>query len=832
MAEEQFERRTAFNAGEISPWLDPRIDQDKYHLGCRQMLNCRPTVYGGVFKRPGFELLGTAASPLGLGDLNASKLVAFQNFILEFTDLSMRVWTTGASPELVNDPDTQAPLQVTTPWRMWQLGGLQHSPINDRMYFTHADVRPYELARYEDNDWRLVSYNPDWPALMPINVLNTTLRVVTDARIASPWSPVTTYQTGDVVTREDRDFACRHNKCKKIDPGNHKDWRRWWRRKHPTDELGIGRSVTLVASKPTFNDPGHVGTKWVMVWRRESLIKTLHLNGGDLGKTTTSIYCLGTWSAGTLADNSGTGNWEVEVSLQRSFDNFTWENYRVITNSKGDVQNLLTGDEKSPCFLRLKLTTRSGTIPTQYKAELEVAHPDQHAILRVVQVYDQTSARSVIEFPVPNGSETELWYEPAWSSYRGFPRAIALHDMRLWFGGTRDQPTTFWATALDRFETFRIGANPDMGKEFRVLSDEPSSIQWMVSHEGLIIGTTSAEWLFGERLGEDLPKLRKNTSHGSAPIQARAVNDAVVFIQKSRRSLRELSSDGAKLKSVDLTLLAEHFGDAEFVQMAIQRQPETIVWVVTTRGDLLGMVYERSQNVNGWFRYVTDGKIESVALVETEYGEDELWVSVVRDGYGATNTKRYIERLQPEVTRKLKVGGQDAIIFSDSAKIYQGPGTLTMTGLEHLNGKKVLILADGAPAPSQIFYDGKITLQYPAQTIVVGRAYEARLEPTYLETSDPGSITKAFKKRITKSYVEFWKTLNCDISGNGGTTWDPIEFRNVADRMDQAPPLWSGIKELSVPSGSERQASITLRSVQPLPMNILSLTMRFVMGTA
>jgi len=52
---EIIDRRIAFNAGEISPWLDPRLDLDKYRMGCCRCENMRPTIYGGALRRAGTE---------------------------------------------------------------------------------------------------------------------------------------------------------------------------------------------------------------------------------------------------------------------------------------------------------------------------------------------------------------------------------------------------------------------------------------------------------------------------------------------------------------------------------------------------------------------------------------------------------------------------------------------------------------------------------------------------------------------------------------------------------------------------------------------------------
>lgn len=97
---EIIDRRISFNAGEISPWLDPRVDLDKYQMGCREMENMRPSVYGGAMGRAGTVYLGQA-----LTSATAVRLIPFvvgtaTHYLLEFSNLKARIWD-AASQTLV-----------------------------------------------------------------------------------------------------------------------------------------------------------------------------------------------------------------------------------------------------------------------------------------------------------------------------------------------------------------------------------------------------------------------------------------------------------------------------------------------------------------------------------------------------------------------------------------------------------------------------------------------------------------------------------------------------------------------------------------------------------
>lgn len=821
---EIIDRRISFNAGEISPWLDPRVDLDKYRMGCRRCRNMRPTPYGGVMRRAGTRYLGaakTAATPV--------RLVPFEyasgsTYILELSAQKLRVWKPGATPALVLDGGL--PFEETTPWAAADLNALQFCQQNDVLFVAHPDYAPMVIARYAEADWRCVKFAAAWPATLPKNDTETTLTLTGSSFSAAAWSSGTTYDAGDKVTRSGTTYVSLLDRNKAIEPRVHKDWQRWWKVSNTSATFGIGARVTVTASKALF-DVDHVGSKWVLEWKRDELKKVLHVEDASVNDVTGSLYVLGEWSAALAADNTGSDSWDVAVVVQRSFDNLTWETYQSISGSKATVQALLSGSEEEPCFLRLKLTAKNGVVPTQYTAELNAANASQHGIIRLVKYTSSTVMLGVVEFPALNGDATENWYEAAWSGQRGFPRAVTLHEGRLIFGGTTHQPTTFWGSAVDRYEDFRVAAGEDRAISYDLQSDDANAIQWLVSQDMLVIGTAGSEWVFGRKSGEAVPRLRRNTNFGSAAIQARAINEAVVFIQRSRRKVREFAwafeRDGYACN--DLTMLAEHFGDAEMLAMSVQRNPDTVVWIVTGEGDLLCMTYERGQNVVGWSRHSTAGTFESVAVVEGAGEEDEVWVCVVREIDGAT--VRYIERIQPDIIRSLKDDDQASLVYVDCAKVRTGTAATSITGLSHLEGETVSVLADGAPHPDVVVDSGAITLAWAASTVVVGLAFESILEPTYFETGDPGTVSKAGKKRITRALIEVWKSLGMEVTGDESEGFSPIEFRRLADPTDQAPPLYTGILHEPVNGSSDRQRSLIVRQRQPLPLNIMSVHVRY-----
>jgi hypothetical protein len=142
-------------------------------------------------------------------------------------------------------------------------------------------------------------------------------------------------------------------------------------------------------------------------------------------------------------------------------------------------------------------------------------------------------------------------------------------------------------------------------------------------------------------------------------------------LQRGGKKIREFlfNFEADAHKADDLTVFAEHITGPGIIDMAFQRTPDPRLWCVRSDGELAVMVYERDQNVFSWYRYVTDGAFESVAVI---YGgarsEDEVWVTVKRTfaGVNGGDAVRYIERFTPQ-----NFGEVDNIMFLDSAKVVE-----------------------------------------------------------------------------------------------------------------------------------------------------------------
>lgn len=434
----------------------------------------------------------------------------------------------------------------------------------------------------------------------------------------------------------------------------------------------------------------------------------------------------------------------------------------------------------------------------------------------------------------PDKSTTSWrWRLGAWSSEKGWPWAVGFHQERLWFGGRKDLPQTLWASAVGDFVSFlpseRDGVvADDSGLTFTLSDDRVNAIHWLASSpKGLLVGTAGGEFLVRAQSAFDpvsptnVGAFRQST-YGSHPqVPPAHLGSVVLFANPWGRVLREMAFDFEQDQYLapDLTLLAEHITLPGITDLAYRQEPGSILWMARGDGALLGMTYERDQEVVAWHRHaVADGKghVEALATIPGEEG-DELW-AIIRYEL-AQGSRRYVERLEPD----FGVGSlQEDAFFLDSGLTYAGSPTTTIAGLDHLEGETVSILADGGTHPDRLVTGGQITLQAPASKVHVGLRYTPRLRTLPIMAEIQGRTTQGRTGRIYKALLHFYRSLGVRIETPDA---DPEEliFRAGSDPQDQAPPLFTGVRQLDVRGIHHKELELTVTQPYPLPMQLISI---------
>ena len=770
--------RSSFNAGEISPLMDARVDAEKYSFSCRRLENFIPKIYGGAFARPGMMYLGSVGDASEKVMLIPFNVSATSRYILELGDAYLRIWNSEGELELdkLNFPYTNIK-SLTTPYAADDLFGIKFVQLNNACFFVHPDYPPQKFQRsfsasFNSFEWTFAEIDWSFPCFRSIN------------------------QTDVTAT--------------------------------PSATTG---TITLSFSENIFTDTtnysNYAGAKIQVIQRRASSFVELPL--AAVSASSSAIKVLGGFQMSTY------GVWDGTLTIQRKDSAGAWEDVRTF-NSDSDRSIVFDSFQPSTAELRLNYTS-DGAGSSSPRAILELEDSRSVGVVEIVSVGFSASLPVVnctVIDDLDSTAATTDWALEAWGVYSGYPRAVTFHEQRLWFGGTELEPNTFWASAVDDFFNFYRGAYDADSLSFTLAAHEGSSIQSMLSHESLLIFTQTEEWSATTSEQTAITPnnifVRRQSRTGSAYTQAFIALNNILFLQRGSRKVREFNylQRGEGASSEDLSQLAEHITVSGIKQLAYQQQPDPIIWSVTNDGVLLSLTYERGQNVIAWAKHPTEGTVESVAVI---YGDanssDEVWMVVKR------GTKRNVERLDPDAATKLDNNELTKLVYLDSSKVVeQTTPTKRFTGFYHLEGETVSALVDGEVVTGLVVTEGVINVEANASTLVAGLPYEPLLQPSKIEVSLDNGTTQGRTWMCKTVNFNLWKTRGLKYADNPASTdWFDYPFTDANPTLGEAPSLYTGLIKVNNLGSHRENVDVTIKQTLPLPCNVLAMIPKFdVMG--
>jgi hypothetical protein len=411
-----------------------------------------------------------------------------------------------------------------------------------------------------------------------------------------------------------------------------------------------------------------------------------------------------------------------------------------------------------------------------------------------------------------------------------YPSSVSFFEQRLVFAGSNDNPQTMWFSKSADLENFTTGTNDTDAMVYTIASNKVNAIRYISAQRSLIVGTVGGEFVVSAS-GTTQPitptnvQIQRQSSYGAANIDAVQIENVTMFVQRAKRKLRELSYNLNidQYQAQDMTLLAEHITEGGVLEMAYQQEPDSILWCVRNDGTLLGFTYARAEEVVGWHRHILGGAfssgqavVESVASIPTDANEDELYLIVKRTINGTT--RRYVEYL----TLFDYGTDQTDAFYVDSGLTYSGSAATVITGLDHLEGQSVTILANGSTHPNKTVSGGSITLDRSATKAHIGLGYTSTLQTMRVEAPGNESTSQAKTKRINEVTLRLHETVGAEV-GSSLSDMERIPFRSSAAAMDTAVPLFTGDKQIEFRDDFNTDGWIYVRQNQPLPLTLISI---------
>lgn len=435
---------------------------------------------------------------------------------------------------------------------------------------------------------------------------------------------------------------------------------------------------------------------------------------------------------------------------------------------------------------------------------------------------------------------TSVWRLGVWGTANGFPRAVTFNQDRLVFAGCAAFPARIDGSNTGDYENFAPtnidGTLVDSNAlSFTLNSTKVNVINWLLSDEwGLLAGTASGEWVIAASTQQNAVTptnvtAKMTSAYGSSNVAPAKMGKATLFVQRTKRKLREMTYQFTlgTFQAPDISVVAEHLTKGGIKQMAPAMAPQPVLWISRTDGTLVGMSYDKDQEILGWHQHQLGGfsnagqtlppVVESVAVIPSPNTDrDQLWVSVQRYINGAT--VRTVELM----TKYWEDGDATGdAFFVDCGATYSGASTTTVSGLTWLAGQTVSVLADGSVhPPCVVSAGGVITLTRSATKVQVGLGYNSTGTTLRIEAGGADGTAQGKFKRIHRAIFRFFQSVGLNVQSTGGTAF-PEPWRTSADKMDNPVALYTGDKRWAWDGSYELEGQVTWTQSDPLPSNVL-----------
>ena len=441
-----------------------------------------------------------------------------------------------------------------------------------------------------------------------------------------------------------------------------------------------------------------------------------------------------------------------------------------------------------------------------------------------------TTSTTIIDDNIaPDQSRTPPTYETVFDSASNYPAACSYFEQRRCFAGTLNKPQNIWMTksGTESNMSYSLPIRDDDRISFRVAAREANTIRHIVPLTQLLLLTSAAEWrvtsINSDAITPSTISVRPQSYIGASNVQPVIINNTLIYVAARGGHVRECAYNWQAngFISGDLSLRSAHlFDDFDISDVAYSKAPYPIIWFISNNGKLLGLTYIPEQQVGAWHQHDTDGAFESCAVV-AEGNEDVLYTVVKRTIGGST--KRYVERLASR-----QFSDQEDAFFVDSGLTYDGVPADEISGLDHIEGKTVSILADGAVHPQRVVTGGKVVLDVEASKVHVGLPITADVKTLPLAMQIDGSFGQGRYKNVNKAWLRVFKSSGIFIGPDENHLVEAKQ--RTTELYGKAPELKSQEVPIPITPSWGDSGSVFIRQSDPLPLTLVALTLEVAVG--
>lgn len=817
----------SFNAGEVTPKLDARIDLQKYASACRVMENFIPLVEGGAMARPGLYYVDEIKDSSKKARLFSFQYSTEQAYIILAEEGVFRFFRDEGI--IVTAPDT--PYELVNPYSEEDLFGIKNTQSADIMYLAHRDHNIRKLSRTAHTSWTLTNFIAATDVAMTITGATKANPCVISATLgAGGTNPVKgqiVYITGVVGMTQlnDKFFT-------------------------------VG---TVTTGPLTFQLSG-INSSAYDAWSSGGTATLTQFGTDDNNPGAVAFFEQRFMAGGTNDDPLdvfGSASGDFENFIQDAEDDSSALQYSLLSD-KVDAINWLLGEQYLMVGTSGGVWRLGASSPTDPLTAANVVAKRQLA--SGVKDMDAEMVQDSIIY-VQRGGTTVRKATWKWEN----DKYVAQDVTRI-------------ARHITKGETLALSGIVDMDYQA-----EPVSILWSVRADGQLLGmvyepdeniypwfriTTDGEFesvavITGEDKEDQVWVIVKREIDGNTVRYVEFFKPHELFGQYEDAFFVDSGLTWEGEDAVEVTAISQaaectitatnSFADGDFV-----RFENTGTWLDTH-------ICQVSDRAAGSFKVKTedgseyidstefpdyppttstttyDGDAQSIIAVAqtnpckivcSNHGMETgtpvrisgaLGMTDINDDWEVSNPTDDTFEIDLDATTLDPYTGSG--IMTPGATVEAGNGTVeqvakTISGYDHLEGESLAILTDRGKHPAREVTSGDIVLSYYAHKVNAGLPYEYLLQPMKIEPGAQTGTSRGRKKRIYSMSVSFYESA--------GVQWGPDEdnLSEVPFGTGGQPTLFTGDKEMDVEGDFDAAASVYIKGVSPLPCTVISLSPR------
>lgn len=806
-----------FSKGQISPLLGARAEIDFWRQSLSEVLNFHVLTHGGLRRRSGTRFVAEVANSTALARLFPFKFSEAQSYVLCLNGGKVRFY---AQRGVVGSP-----YEINHPYADADLDRISYAQFNDVAYLAHKLYAPRKLSRHGHTNWSLANAVFDDGPYLEQNDTATTLTPSSTGHFTPKMTSATTPSgtvsgtSSDAWKVFDRSFATSSSTAGstteityRLAGGAQKIPNRYWI---------VAPQGSSVQDMPTAWEisGSNDGTNFTVLDSRE----------GETGWTSNEKrffqfvnqnayeYIRFNFSGGGGDDGAPTVIGEIAV------------------NEDGDSMTPFTLTASSTAGINGGAGFQANDVGRSIRLQ---GSDGRWRWARIVsRVSSTTVTVRMYGHALPDTRPIVNWALGAISAQSGYPGAVTLYNERLMWARTDAKPVTVYGSKQGNFEDYGVSDPPVDTDSINItlLSSNMNEILWISGEEDLVTGSAGQIRTVGPA---DITKSfsatnvtqRKGPTSGAAHVQPLSIGGVTLYVGSGATKIRELvMGEQNRYVAPELSLLGEQFFKSGIVDWAFAERPDPTIYCVMGNGELVGVTYDREQRVVGFARHViAKGFVESVAVMPSPLpGYEDVYLVVRRTING--QTKRYIEVLERPFDGE--TDDVEGAFHVDCGLSYDGSPITSVTGLSHLEGEEVAVLADGGVVDGLVVSSGSITLPYAASKISVGLRYKSRA--VTLPMAGPQQDGTLFGRRRTVQGVSIDVLHSGAVSmgAAGNENWTPPLYEQIYKPGDMlfgnAVQLRSGVFGCQIEgSWVEGDGKIALETDHPLPLLVRSLILQ------